>query len=386
MADAARKAVLSFIGAAQAAQARLAARAGAIALRMRGRKTVELLLISDGLNYTSEQQLAPFRRHAAELRKRLGLIVRFMPVEQARNLSATALARYDIIVLKFSFRADLQASLALSRRIRSAIEGTETRLVCFDGDDDLNILWPELVKLSDIYVKKHVYRNRADYAVPRIGKSNLTDFVAREHGVSFADNEITHSRPLDLTYADNIIVGWNIGLDDKIADLAARMQPGTEPRPVDVCSRAFVKPEVWIFPLRDVVAQRLEAMASRMNVLIPRNRVAQDEYYAEMRSSKICVSPFGYGELCWRDFEAILCGCLLVKPDMSHIETLPDIFVPGVTYVPVKWDYSDLEEVCARYLADDEARGRIVRQAYETVKKSLTADWFVARVQATLSL
>jgi len=27
--------------------------------------------------------------------------------------------------------------------------------------------------------------------------------------------------------------------------------------------------------------------------------------------SKICISPFGYGEICWRDFEAIIFGCLL---------------------------------------------------------------------------
>ena len=42
-----------------------------------------------------------------------------------------------------------------------------------------------------------------------------------------------------------------------------------------------------------------------------------------MRHSRICISPFGYGEICWRDFEAILCGCLVVKPDMSHVETNP---------------------------------------------------------------
>jgi hypothetical protein len=92
-------------------------------------------------------------------------------------------------------------------------------------------------------------------------------------------------------------------------------------------------------------------------------------YYEELRSSRICVSPFGYGEICWRDFEAVLMGSLLVKPDMSHLRTEPDIFIPGETYVPVRWDFSDLEETCARYLEDREARERITARAYQVLSE-----------------
>jgi hypothetical protein len=60
-------------------------------------------------------------------------------------------------------------------------------------------------------------------------------------------------------------------------------------------------------------------------------------------------------------------GCLLVKPDMGHIRTEPNIFVPGETYVPVRWDFSDLPEVCARYLADNVARKAITARAYQVL-------------------
>jgi hypothetical protein len=102
-------------------------------------------------------------------------------------------------------------------------------------------------------------------------------------------------------------------------------------------------------------------------ILVPHQRVDQQGYYREMRSSRICVSPFGYGELCWRDFEAVLMGSLLVKPDMSHVRTEPDIFVPGETYVPVRWDFSDLAEVCERYLLDEDARNTITKNAYSVI-------------------
>jgi hypothetical protein len=70
-------------------------------------------------------------------------------------------------------------------------------------------------------------------------------------------------------------------------------------------------------------------------------------------------------------------GSLLVKPDMSHVRTEPNIFIPGETYVPVRWDFSDLAEVCARYLADDEERNRITVQAYRVLSEYYSSAGFL---------
>lgn len=72
-------------------------------------------------------------------------------------------------------------------------------------------------------------------------------------------------------------------------------------------------------------------------------RLTPDEYYTRMFNSKIIVAPFGYGEIAPRDIEAACFGCVLIKPDMSHIQTIPNIYDSG-TYVACKHDYSDLEE------------------------------------------
>ena len=37
-------------------------------------------------------------------------------------------------------------------------------------------------------------------------------------------------------------------------------------------------------------------------------------------------------------------GCVLIKPDMSHLETWPDFYIPNLTYIPFKWDLSDFRE------------------------------------------
>ena len=69
---------------------------------------------------------------------------------------------------------------------------------------------------------------------------------------------------------------------------------------------------------------------------------------------------------------------------MSHVTTAPDLFVPGETYLPVAWDYSDLEEVVAPYLADESARRRIADTARQRLREALSEDWFIARFQKVM--
>ena len=40
------------------------------------------------------------------------------------------------------------------------------------------------------------------------------------------------------------------------------------------------------------------------------------EYYRIMADTKVILSPFGWGEFCYRDYEALLCGCIVVKPHL----------------------------------------------------------------------
>ena len=54
------------------------------------------------------------------------------------------------------------------------------------------------------------------------------------------------------------------------------------------------------------------------------------------------ISPFGWGEICFRDFESIILGKLLIKPNCDHIITWPNIYQDNM-YVPIDWDASNLD-------------------------------------------
>lgn len=73
-------------------------------------------------------------------------------------------------------------------------------------------------------------------------------------------------------------------------------------------------------------------------------KLPQQEYYQKMFNSKIVLAPFGYGEMAPRDVEAVMFGSILLKPDMSYIESAPMWYEDGKTYVSCKHDFSDLEE------------------------------------------
>ena len=75
------------------------------------------------------------------------------------------------------------------------------------------------------------------------------------------------------------------------------------------------------------------------------NKLNRDKYFDEICNSKVVISPFGWGEInVPRDYEAALAGSVLLKPEISHIETWPNIFNKQ-TVVQYNWDLSNLLDI-----------------------------------------
>ena len=74
------------------------------------------------------------------------------------------------------------------------------------------------------------------------------------------------------------------------------------------------------------------------------DNIEYSEYKKLLEGTAVSPSPFGLGEICYRDFEILFAGSVLIKPNMDHLKTWPNIYKPMETYIPCKWDFSDLEE------------------------------------------
>lgn len=139
-------------------------------------------------------------------------------------------------------------------------------------------------------------------------------------------------RPIDVSFADMVDYG--------IHDSDFRDQGFAGPQ-----TAASSANETLVDHHRRGAIQQL-ARLRYLRVLIATNWALQAHLYGEtlMRSS-ISVSPWGFGECAYRDYESMLAGCVLVKPDTDYVRTFaPDIYQSGKYYVACRPDFSDLGE------------------------------------------
>ena len=95
---------------------------------------------------------------------------------------------------------------------------------------------------------------------------------------------------------------------------------------------------------RRILLERLES--TNYNVIKREKgiRIPQQQFYQNMYNSKIVMAPIGYGEMAVRDIEAASFGSVLIKPDVSYVNSTPFLYDDGETYIACKYDWSDVEE------------------------------------------
>ncbi|MFW5695800.1 MAG: glycosyltransferase, partial [Alkalispirochaeta sp.] len=305
--------------------------------------------------------------------------------------------RNEYLVVVRRFLKPPITDLDLMARLRQRYR----RIFFLNGNAGGGLHRPEVLPLVDRFYTKAVFTDLSLYQRHLYGGELFTHRNHHDHGVEDPNPVIPDAvAEHDLS---KIHVHWNIGVGDfprrktlqRIGVALARM-PGGGPR----LSRPIIHREEMLNPLvpdwiaedeyrydvnarlgrpgyptiahhREVLTEVLDGAAHRHGWNVARDRVPARRYLADMKRSRITFSPFGWGEVCFRDFEAVRAGSLLIKPDMSHLRTWPDIFVPGETYVPVRWDGGDLEEQIAYYLDHAEERIRIVTAAHRRFREQL---------------
>ncbi len=81
-----------------------------------------------------------------------------------------------------------------------------------------------------------------------------------------------------------------------------------------------------------------------------KDKLPYQEYIQSLYQSKMALSPFGQGEVCYRDFEIFEFGVVMIKPDMSIVDTYPNPYINDETYIPVDLDWINLNEIVVKML------------------------------------
>jgi hypothetical protein len=294
--------------------------------------------------------------------------------------------RNEILVMVRHFIKPDLVDLELMKRLRDKYR----RIAFFHDDAGGGIPRLEVLPFVDLFYSKALFKDRSLYTRPLYGKELYSDLFHAKYGVVDPDHK---ERPAaDPAQLAKLRLSWNIGVGDyprgklrQRAGVAASMAlgfrsaklfygsgrlprdpVGTNGGSIDVHARIGLVSRPSIAYQRKLILERIAG-----NPVFLVGPTSQREYNREVANSKIVLSPFGWGELCLRDFEAVIGGALLLKPDMSHLETWPDVFVSGETYAPFSWEAEDLVETAERYLSDETDRGRIARAAFDAYRKQL---------------
>jgi hypothetical protein len=328
--------------------------------RRAGSKKVLFLSERPGI---CQAQIFPFFLHARELAIEHRIEMRELPLHRFLAGRNPYRGPLDAVCVQTWFdlsRADIEALIG---RIKSAWPGAA--IAYFDWFAPTDLRYAEALDPHiAAYVKKQILKDRQSYGGVTLGDTNLTDHYARRFKIDMPETRF----PIPSGFFDKLVLGPSFEYSPVIVRNLAK-EPNYGGRTIDLHARIATKGSDWYSEMRREAFARTEELDGAFKVAF-RGWVSTREYFAELRNSKLCFSPFGYGEVCWRDFEAMSTGALLLKPDMSHLKLAGDFFRPYETYVPLKWDFGNFRQKVEHYVHHASEREAIARNAFEMLAQA----------------
>lgn len=312
-------------------------------------------------------QIYPLLHWRGELRRRHGQRLQYLPTDQiltpafAQSAPNRAVER---IFVQTPLNADADTTRTMLTRLTDRFPAA--RICYMDWMAPIDTRHAELVDpYIDSYLTKQHFRELAQSTGPFVGDTNLSDYYYRRMGVD--PGSATYTLPAG--FERKLLLGSNFGFSPQMLDMFLGPAPGIEGRDIDFHARIAVNGVDWYARMRQEAQTAAQSLTGITSVM--KGRVRRPEFFAEMRRSKLCFSPFGYGEVCWRDFEAWATGAVLIKPDVGHLKTFPDIFIPDETYVSVDWSLEDLEDKVRAVLAQPERRAEMVARSHQRMREHI---------------
>lgn len=227
-------------------------------------------------------------------------------------------------------------------------ERSPASVTLLDVADQPGSPYLSLLPLIDRLLKGQLARDRSLYHSSGCGGAAFADWCHRTHG--WTTGPLAFQSQADAAEIHKIQLGWTFGgvpFFSRLRTVARLLARPLERRRTQLHARFSATPvgpadsPDYYTRYRSLSADAVRRLPASIRKTEP-VLVNRWQFYRELFDSLVVFSPFGWGEVCIRDFEAAAAGCVLLKPDMSHLDTRPAIYQENVTYVPVRWDLEDL--------------------------------------------
>jgi len=324
--------------------------------------------MNDGI---ADHMVEPFRHYKSKFASQCKTRIEMRPANSLAELSSVLKAtNADIAFVTTDWKNSADETIAFFKDVHSW--KSKLKIVYLDYFDQSSSPFFGILPYIECYVKKQLYKDRTNYRQNYIGGYVVTDFVSRHYDLPAGDWNFGSYLPEDQE--DKLFPGWNLATHQTIRRSLTyskwrRLLPHSNRKDIDINCRVSLgdEKESWYYHRHRLESLKaLEPLRQRYTVVSSLNDntiLGSRKFNREIARSKIGFSPFGYGEVTYRDYVCIANDTLLIKPDMSHLVTYPDIFHDRETYVSVKWDLSDIEEKCRYYLENPKEARIIINNA-----------------------
>ena len=268
--------------------------------------------------------------------------------------------KFDIVFLAFHHKSFFVKKDTKERAdFLKNLKKKSNKLVWLDCSDSTGTCVFDVLPFVDIYLKKQILKNKNLYCKKLLGQRLYTNYYSLKYGLAVPENESNSSFVEDCSLLKKIDVSWNISLwNNIVGGKMLRIKKFLSLDSVSIKQKhlSFDERTLNVFfngscPTNEssITYQRkriFEISDSYCSDYFSANPIllSRKEYKKCMKSARYALSPFGWGEICNRDFEAFLYGSCLLKPSVEHIETFPNVYIRGVTYIPFRWDFSDFKD------------------------------------------
>lgn len=268
----------------------------------------------------------------------------------------------------------------------SKLSHSVNRIYWCDISDSTGTTHFMVLPFVDDYLKNQILKDKKMYLNKYYGLRITSDYIYKTFMIEDADRGPEHlnfiPKEVDL---DKVRCGWNSGLAyfGRYRQLQSKLFPKSK------MSRHFFK-NSWVNPnlnksiecsarigktySRNTISKSREIIIDAIADIIPSKKISYSGYHNELAQSVSAISPFGLGEISLRDFEVVLNGTAMIKQDMSHLKTWPNLWIKDQTYLDFKWDMSDVREKVEYAIQNPEHMRYLAHQAQCIYKPILDYD------------
>ncbi len=311
--------------------------------------------------YKSHHDIFPLRVHQSKLEK-MNIKLSFYNDLDKNTLNADAILissyQANECFRLFARRKNIDLEKNNYLPVINFIRNYGLSVIWFDTSDTSSIEFPNLFENVDLYLKQQMLK-QAKNSKGAFNNSNL--YYDYFYGI--IDKDKIQKNIKDQKNYNNVKLGWNLALSDWKIHSKNRLIRGLNIIFPSISNNLnfHEKPlkdrrkSLWFFAKskghiindyhRNLLINSIKLYNDKFNLTNYNcSTMKYSKYTKLLRETAVVTSPFGLGEICYRDFEILISGCVLIKPNMDHLETWPNIYKPMKTYIPCNWDFSDLEE------------------------------------------